>query len=219
MVVQRRLKECWALIMSIKYLMVMLSLSWLIVANSALSETIHEKIAIQSSLAGHCELVVDYRIDNTIFGASYAVTVRHIDQNLGGSDRKNTFISNSYSGFKGQAKFSLPTASGTQGGKIKVLVHRYPYKHHPKSNIEGKWKRYTVECRKYTHDSPQLQQSTSSSLSLNVKPLKNSNKAFGNQICPTKVKVVGKLKAGSDINGQAVFVGQTLLNTQAQAFS
>jgi hypothetical protein len=59
----------------------------------------------------------------------------------------------------------------------------------------------------------------SSTIKLKAKPVKNSNKPFGSQICPTKIKFTGTVKAGNDFSGKAVFVGQSLADVKVKNFS
>ncbi|MBV1909888.1 MAG: hypothetical protein KUG78_11240 [Kangiellaceae bacterium] len=114
---------------------------------------------------------------------------------------------------QGYANFSheYPVANGPgkESGKMRVLGVSHEFQSAQRS--------YKMNCN--SGGIGALQQATNSTISLKIKPIKSAIKAFGNQLCPTKVKIIGKVKAGSDISARAVFIGESIADINTQNFS
>ncbi len=105
--------------------------------------------------------------------------------------------------------YPVPNGPGKERGKMRVLGVSHEFQSAQRS--------YSMSCNDGGPGG--LQQAGNSTIKLKAKPIKSSNKSFGNQICPTKIKFVGTIKAGNDFSGKAVFVGQSLADVQVKNFS
>ena len=134
----------------------------------------------------------------------------HIDENFA---KKLSPIHQVTTDQQGYANFShqydVANGPGKEKGKIRVLGVSHEF--------QSQQKNYSMDCN--SPGSNTLQQATPSTINLTVTPVENSKQAFGAQLCPTQVKIEGSITAGSDISGQAVFVGQSLGDVQTQPFS
>ncbi|MGB0494844.1 MAG: hypothetical protein ACPGJI_00705 [Kangiellaceae bacterium] len=106
-------------------------------------------------------------------------------------------------------EYPVANGPGKERGKMRVIGVSHEFQSAQKS--------YSMNCSDGGPGS--LQQAGNSTIKLNAKPLKRSNKPFGNQICPTKIKFTGTIKAGNDFSGKAVFVGQSLADVRVKNFS
>jgi hypothetical protein len=168
------------------------------------------RIDKQVTLGGVCRVVLKGAIESSKPNQVVRFRFEHIDEDFKKKLSEVHQVRTDQQGYASYMhQYNVANGPGRERGKMRVLGVNHEF--------QSAQKNYNMNCNEGGPNT--VQQVTPSTLSLEVKPVKNSKKPFGNQICPTKVKVVGKLKAGSDINGQAVFIGETLLNTEAQAFS
>lgn len=164
----------------------------------------------QSTLSGSCKIFPKGSLVSSKPNQVIRFQYEHIDEDF---RKKLSPIYQVRTDQQGYANFSheypVPNGPGRDRGKLRVLGVSHDFK--------SKQKGYSLDCQEGGPTG--IQQPTPSTLDLKVTPVQNSHQVFGNQSCPTKLKVVGTLKAGSDISGQAVFVGETILNTHVQSFS
>jgi hypothetical protein len=105
--------------------------------------------------------------------------------------------------------YPVPNGPGKERGKMRVIGVNHEF--------QSAQRNYAMSCNDAGPGTLQL--AGKSTIKLKIKPIKNSKKPFGNQICPTKVKFTGTIKAGNDFSGKAVFVGQSLADVTVKDFS
>ncbi|MEP1742852.1 MAG: hypothetical protein ABJI60_18065 [Kangiellaceae bacterium] len=105
--------------------------------------------------------------------------------------------------------YPIPNGPGKERGKMRVIGVNHEF--------QSAQRNYAMSCNDAGPGTLQL--AGKSTIKLKMKPIKNSKKPFGNQICPTKVKFTGTIKAGNDFSGKAVFVGQSLADVTVKDFS
>jgi hypothetical protein len=106
-------------------------------------------------------------------------------------------------------EYDVPDGPGKDRGKVRIVGVSHEF--------QSRQKNYSVDCSKAGPSTVQV--ATPSSVNFSVTPVESSKKAFGSQICPTQVALKGTLVAGSDLSGQAVFVGEHSLDIYGQPFS
>lgn len=190
------------------------------------------RVKVRCKATGYVEPVnvsdVQFSIDKTVtLGGSCKVKVKgafrtskpnqmvrfryeHIDEDF---NKKLSSVHQVNTDAQGYANFShlydVPNGPGKEKGKMRILGVSHEFQS-PQRN-------YSMDCNDSSTGT--LQQATPSTINLKVKPVKSSYQTFGNQSCPTRVKIVGTIKAGSNLNGQAIFIGQTLADVTVQPFS
>lgn len=162
------------------------------------------------TMGGSCKVKVKGAFNTSKPNQMVSFRYEHIDEDF---NKKLSSVHQIHTDSQGYANFShfydVPNGPGKEKGKMRVIGVSHDFQS-PQRN-------YSMDC--IDPSTGTLQQSTPSTIQLKVKPIQNSFQAFGNQSCPTRVKIVGTIKAGSDLNGQAVFVGQTLADINVQPFS
>ncbi len=190
------------------------------------------RVNVRCKATGYSEPVnvnnVQFNIDKTVtMGGTCKVKVKgafntnkpsqivrfryeHIDEDF---NKKLSSVHQVHTDSQGYANFShlydVPNGPGKEKGKMRILGVSHDFQS-PQRN-------YTMDCSNPSTGA--LQQATPSTIKLKVKPIQNSYQVFGNQSCPTRVKIVGTIKAGSDLSGQAVFIGQSLADISVQPFT
>jgi len=134
----------------------------------------------------------------------------HIDQSF---KKKLSEVHQVTTDSQGYANFAhdypVPNGPGKERGKMRVLGVSHDF--------QSAQRNYQMDCKDGGPGALQLK--GNSTIKLKAKPVKSSNKPFGNQICPTKIKFTGTIKAGNDFSGKAVFVGQSLADVKVKNFS
>ncbi len=162
------------------------------------------------TLGGACKVKLKGALRTSKPNQAVRFRYEHIDEDF---NKKLSSIHQTQTDSQGYANFSnlyaVPNGPGKEKGRMRVIGVSHDF--------QSKQKNYSMNCIDPATNS--LQQATPSTINLKIKPVNSSKQAFGNQICPTKVKFIGTIKAGSDLNGQAVFIGQSLADVQVKPFS
>lgn len=168
------------------------------------------RIDKQVTMGGVCKVDLKGALNTNKPNQLIRFRYEHIDQSF---KKKLSKIHQVTTDQKGYANFShqYPVANGPgkERGKIRVLGVNHEFQSAQRS--------YAMSCNDGAPGG--LQQAGNSTIKLKAKPIKRSNKPFGSQICPTKIKFTGTIKAGNDFSGKVVFVGQSLADVQVKNFS
>ncbi|MFL0804838.1 MAG: hypothetical protein K6L81_14070 [Agarilytica sp.] len=162
------------------------------------------------TLGGACKVKLKGALTTSKPNQTVRFRYEHVDKDFNRKLSSIHQVTTDQQGYKNFShNYSVANGPGKEKGKIRIIGVSHSFQSAQKS--------YTMNCIDPATSS--LQQATPSTIKLKAKPVNNSKKAFGNQLCPTKVKFIGTIKAGSNLNGQAVFIGQSLADIQAKPFS
>jgi len=168
------------------------------------------RIDKQVTMGGVCKLQLKGVLNTSKPNQLVRFRYEHIDKSFKKKLSKTHQVTTDSQGYANFAhEYPVPNGPGKERGKMRVLGVSHEF--------QSAQKNYSMSCNDGGPGS--LQQAGKSTIKLKAKPIKNSNKPFGNQVCPTKVKFTGTIKAGNDFSGKAVFIGQSLADVQVKNFS
>ena len=175
--------------------------------------------------SGVCRIEAKVLVDIDMINVETSIRFEHINPSMEQEvfSPPSTYTGSSYNPTVSEiARFNIANGPGKERGKVRVVV-KNRWDQTTSGTLVGEtktpWMNYTIDCPQAVSAPSGLSQVTPSTINLTVTPVSNSIKPFGNQFCPTKVKVVGTIKAGSSLNGKAIFVGNTLSDAKIKPFS
>lgn len=168
------------------------------------------RIDKQVTLGGACKVNLKGALNTNKPNQQIRFRYEHIDHSFNKRLSKIHQVTTDQQGYTNFShEYSVANGPGKERGKMRIIgvSHKFQSAQHS----------YVMNCNNGAPGG--LQQAGKGTVKLKAKPVKNSNKPFGHQICPTKIKFTGTIKAGSDFSGKAVFVGQSLADVQVKNFS
>lgn len=163
-----------------------------------------------ATLGGNCQINLKGALETNVANKTVQFRYEHIDEDF---VKKLSSVYSTTTDNQGYANFAhvfdVNNGPGKDKGQVRIIGVSQDFSSSQKS--------YSIDCHKASPGG--LHQATPSTINLTAKALTSSNKAFGDQLCPTQVEFTGTINAGSDFSGQAVFIGENLFDLQAEPFA